>query len=238
MVPATCYPQAFQGILSLYAGSRTPHVRFHNIYSFGRRHSDIIEEYLQGHCIVKVPVCISGDVSVTGASVPVRTGPEDGPNSPFGAGYGIIPGRVIWAWNRDATNENCKNVIDNGDWYFNPVNANQGVISNMFSESVKKVTGKTSLKRSWEALFQYHNQKIWKSNKGYSPGEKIFIKINQGTASWVLSREERDNGYTVSSSLKQGQSRRLRSLGATETSPYIVLELRGGSNIPYLRAQL
>ena len=42
-----------------------------------------------------------------------------------------------------------------------------------------------------------------KKEKGYSQGEKIFIKINQGTASWVMSKEEKDNGYTISSSLKQ-----------------------------------
>ena len=64
-----------------------------------------------------------------------------------------------------------------------------------------------------------------RKDKGYTAGERIFIKINQGTASWVLSKEERDNGYTISSSMKSGQERRLRSLGATETSPYIVLEL-------------
>jgi hypothetical protein len=144
---------------------------------------------------------------------------------PIGQGYGIYPGRVIWAWNPEATNENCKNVIENGDWYFNPVNADQKVISSMVLESVKKISGKSDLKRAWKELFQYHNQKKNQKEKGYSPGEKIFIKINQGTASWVLSKEERENGYTISSSLKTGQQRRLKSLGTTETSPYIVLEL-------------
>jgi hypothetical protein len=144
---------------------------------------------------------------------------------PFGKGNGIDPGRVIWAWNPDATNENCKNVIDNGDWYFNPVNADQKIIGKMVSESVKKISGKSNLKLAWNDLFQYHNHEKNKKEKGYSPGEKIFIKINQGTASWVMSKEEKENGYTISSSLKSGQQRRLRSLGATETSPYIVLEL-------------
>ena len=61
---------------------------------------------------------------------------------PFGKGQGINPGQVIWAWNPAATNENCKNVIDNGDWYFNPVNADQKVISEMVSASVKKIRRK------------------------------------------------------------------------------------------------
>jgi hypothetical protein len=144
---------------------------------------------------------------------------------PVGKGDGINPGRVIWAWNPASTNENCKNIIDNGDWYFSPANTDQKVISDMVSESVKKISGKSDLKKAWNALFQYHNQKKDQKAKGYTPGEKIFIKINQGTASWVLSKEEKENGYTISSSLKTGQQRRLRSLGATETSPYIVLEL-------------
>ena len=170
-------------------------------------------------------VSLTSDLSVSTALNLPATGTEDGPNMPFGKGQGINPGRVVWAWDPAATNENCKNVIDNGDWYFNPVNADQKAISNMVSESVKKISGKSDLKRAWNALFQYHNQQKNQKIKSYVPGEKIFIKINQGTASWVLSKEEKENGYTISSAMKTGQQRRLRSLGATETSPYIVLEL-------------
>ena len=106
---------------------------------------------------------------------------------PFGKGNGINPGRVIWAWNPAATNENCKNVIENNDWYFNPVNADQKIISDMVSESIKKISGKSDLKHSWNALFHYHNTMKNQKKKGYTQGEKIFIKINQGTASWVMS---------------------------------------------------
>jgi hypothetical protein len=170
-------------------------------------------------------VSLTSDLSVSKALVLSPTSPVDGPNAPIGKGNGINPGRVIWAWNPAATNENCKNVIDNDDFYFNPVNVDQKVISDMVSGSVRKISGKSDLKNGWNALFKYHNQKKKKGDKGYTPGEKIFIKINQGTASWVLSKEERENGYTISSALKTGQARRLQSLGATETSPYIVLEL-------------
>lgn len=168
---------------------------------------------------------LTSDMSVSSAVGIPAFGPEDGPNTPMGKGNGIYPGRVAWAWNPNATNENCKNVIDNADWYFNPVNADQKVIGEMFAASIIKITGKSDLKKSWDALFRYHNKQKSGKEKSYSKGEKIFIKINQGTASWVLSREERENGYTVSSSLKTGQERRLRSLGAAETSPYVVLEL-------------
>jgi hypothetical protein len=170
-------------------------------------------------------ISLTSNLSVSSAQTGSKTGPEDGANKPFGTGGGINPGRVVWAWNPDATNENCKNVIENNDFYFNPANADQEIIGNMVSEAIKKIGGKSRLKLSWDNLFRYHNLKKYQKNKGYTPGEKIFIKINQGTASWVLSREEKSNGYTVSSSIKTGQVRRLKSLGATETSPYIVLEL-------------
>ena len=168
---------------------------------------------------------LTSDLSVSNANTDYKKGPEDGPNTPFGQGKGVNPGYVTWAWNPSATNENCKNVIENDDFYFNPVNADQKVIGEMVSSSVKKLGGKNDLKRAWNELFKYHNLQKDKKDKGYSPGEKIFIKINQGTASWVMSKEERENGYTISSSVKNGQDRRLKSLGATETSPYIVLEL-------------
>jgi len=170
-------------------------------------------------------VSLNSDMSFSTANSIEAIGPEDGPTMPVGQGYGIKPGKVIWAWNPAATNENCKNVIENGDWYFSPVNADQKVISEMIAESVKKIAGKSDLKKSWDAIFKYHNLKKSQKEKGYVNGEKVFIKINQGTASWVMSKGEMDNGYTISSSLKTGQEKRLRSLGATETSPFIVLEL-------------
>jgi hypothetical protein len=79
-----------------------------------------------------------------------------------------------------ATNADCKNVIENNDWYFNPVNFDQKIIDSMFSESIKELTGKRRLKKAWDLLFRYHNLKKHNRNKGYTPGEKIYIKINQG----------------------------------------------------------
>jgi hypothetical protein len=175
--------------------------------------------------IIFFGITLTSDISVTSAQQGVTYVPEDGPNNPAGKGCGINPGRVVWAWNPDATNENCKNVMENNDWFFNPINADQKIINSMFSESVKKVAGKSDLKQSWDALFRYHNLKKHGEDKGYVPGEKIFIKINQGTASWILNQEEIKNGYVFSATVKPGQAMRLKNRGATETSPYIVLEL-------------
>ena len=35
------------------------------------------------------------------------SGPDDGPNQPLGIARGINPGRVVWVWNHEATNEKC-----------------------------------------------------------------------------------------------------------------------------------
>ena len=167
---------------------------------------------------------ITSDTSVTSAQTAVLTGPQDGPNTPFGKGRGVKPGVVVWAWNPEATNENCKNVIQDYDWFFTPQNTNSQVVSSMVADAVKKLGGSSDLKKSWDALFRQHNKNKTGRKKSYTEGEKVFIKINQGTASWSLSKEDQNNGYTAPREIKTGQ-RRGRFNGATETSPYVVLEI-------------
>lgn len=171
-------------------------------------------------------ISLLNDFSFSAAQVAVTSkGPADQPNQPFGKPMGIKPGLVVWSWNPEATNENCRNVIENSDWFFNPVNASQEKIGEMVSGTIRKIGGTNDLKAAWDGIFKYHNQKKHKTDKGYTPGEKIFIKINQGTASWVIPKEQRDAGYFFPTSLKPGQDRYAKSLGTTETSPFIVLEI-------------
>ena len=49
---------------------------------------------------------------MSGFVVYLLTGPDDSPNQPFGRALGINPGRVVWSWNPDATNENWINTFD------------------------------------------------------------------------------------------------------------------------------
>ena len=174
--------------------------------------------------MVLLAINLSSDTSLSFAQGNSKS-PIDEPNTAIGNPAGINPGRVVWAWNPYATNENCKNAIENNDWYFNPVNADQKIISDMFSASIKKIGGNNDLKKSWDAIFRFHNKKKNKMDKGYSPGEKIFIKTNQGTATWVLNQSDKDKGYYFPGTLKPEESRRIANFAACETSPYIVLEL-------------
>ncbi len=154
-----------------------------------------------------------------------RTGPEDGPNQPVGTAKGIFPGRVVWVWNPDATNENFQhNDPDKGDWFANPENNNGTVQGKMFHDGVLKLTGKKSPAKAWDAMFKYFNKKKFGKNRGYTKGEKIFIKINQGQAGWTLSKADKENGYALPKSLPAKDSRRA-SMEPTENGPYLVLEL-------------
>ena len=155
----------------------------------------------------------------------IKTGPDDGPNQPFGKASGVNPGRVVWIWNPEATNENCISNFETRNWYWKPENINEKVVADMFRNAINKLTVKASIVDSWDLLFHYHNTKKLQKNIGYTRGEKIFIKINQGTSRWLLSQEDKDNGYFYPTTLKPDEKRVRTSLASTETNPYVVLEL-------------
>jgi hypothetical protein len=153
-----------------------------------------------------------------------KFGPDDGPNQPIGKAQGVNHGRVVWIWDPNATNENCTTCFDTQDWYWKPQNINEKVVGSMFRSGLNKLTGKTKVIESWDVLFQSFNKKKLNRNKGYSKGEKIFIKINQGTSRHALTQEEKDKGYYYPTTLKPEESRR-KTLGTTETNPYTILEI-------------
>jgi len=154
-----------------------------------------------------------------------KFGPDDGPNQPIGKALGVYPGRVVWSWNPEATNENCISNFETKDWYWKPENINEKIVGNMFHDALLNLTGKSSIADSWDLLFHYHNKRKLQKDSGYTPGEKIFVKINQGTARWLLSQEDKDNGYFYPETLKPDEKRVRTSLAPTETNPYVVLEL-------------
>jgi len=154
-----------------------------------------------------------------------KMGPDDGPNQPIGKSHGIYPGRVVWIWNQAATNENCTNDIATSDYYFTPANTNKDVVSEMISSSVKKLSGKATVKESWDNFFKIHNMKKYNKESGYVKGQKIFIKINQGTSRWMLTPEEKLAGYYFTASAGPQSARRTQSFPVTETNPYVLLEI-------------
>ncbi len=97
--------------------------------------------------------------------------PSDPPNTPMGTAIGIHPGRVVWAYDPDATS------WDGVTGYWRDY-IDQGVVNQMMSDTVQALTGQDSDPNAWDALFKYFNQRQGKGDVGYVSGEKFAIKLN------------------------------------------------------------
>jgi hypothetical protein len=133
-------------------------------------------------------------------------------NVPTGEGQGIFPGRVVWAYNPNATNEDCDPTKVKHAWWM-PENNDQAVIDGMVSKVIRSLTGQTADIDSWDAIFKYHNNTRGKGSVSYKQGEKIFIKINN-VSGWT------GNFSTDDLSVVDNDS-----YGISETSPQIVLSV-------------
>ncbi len=100
-----------------------------------------------------------------------------GPNAPIGEAKGILPGRVVWVHNPDATNENCQSE-EYGDGYFLDKNCDQELVDEMLQTAILEVTGDETEEGAWASIFDYFNSMHGKGEVGYTDGEKIFIKVN------------------------------------------------------------
>lgn len=141
------------------------------------------------------------------------------PNQPMGTPVGIFPGRVVWVYDPDATNENCDPMEENNS-YFEPQNNNQSVIDQMLSKAVQTLTGTTSDSEAWDAIFKFHNQTRGKGEVGYQAGEKVYIKIN-ATSAWSGNYNDNDLSK-VYSSWWGGVN---RYYGLSETTPAFILSV-------------
>jgi hypothetical protein len=149
---------------------------------------------------------------------------EDYPaNEPYGEAKGIFPGRVVWYWNPDATNEsstmtvNGDGIVDNNDdVYYLPKNNNEAVIDDMFDKVMLRLTGATSVASAWDSVFRYHNRTANQIDSGYSAYEKIYIKTNnQGIGlTFPMNQDLSQKDYTVWGKFP---------IHMTATSPYSIL---------------
>jgi hypothetical protein len=97
-------------------------------------------------------------------------------NQPIGIARGTYPGRVVWVWDPDATNENCTNTA--GDYWWQNENTSQVETDKMLSDAICTLTGTSNDTLAWDVIFRYYNQTHGHGNTGYSPGQKIAIKVN------------------------------------------------------------
>lgn len=141
----------------------------------------------------------------------------DGANNPMGKGIGVNPGRVVWSWDSNATNENCENSID--DAYFMEENNDQSVINSMMDKSIKALAGKENISDAWDALFKNFNERKLGNASGYQKGQTIFIKVNNGQAGWAINRK--DLSETGANSKITGK----RNIAMSGTTPASVVAL-------------
>lgn len=99
--------------------------------------------------------------------------PYEGPNSPIGVGKGLFSGRVVWVRDTASTNWDGKEK-----YWWDDEHTDQRVVSNMFSEMLRKYTETSDDKSSWNAIFRHFNKTHERGDILYKPGEKVVIKIN------------------------------------------------------------
>ncbi|MCF8226727.1 MAG: DUF362 domain-containing protein [Bacteroidales bacterium] len=124
----------------------------------------------------------TGSLKIKGNTKSVTESVYHPSNEPFGEPQGIVPGRVVWNWDPNATDENCPNT--GTDPYVSDDNTDQAIVDAMLTESITALSNSPDAATSWDAIFKIFNSKKGKGEVGYADGETIFIKINEGTSSW------------------------------------------------------
>jgi hypothetical protein len=114
-------------------------------------------------------------------------------NDPIGVARGIHPGRVVWVWDRFATDSTCTNTSGNY-WY---QNTNAAQVDSMLNHGLMDMTGETSASVAWDAIFRYFNSNHGKGDVGYTAGEKIYIKINMTNSCCSVTGETKTSEFDL-----------------------------------------
>jgi len=99
--------------------------------------------------------------------------PPDPPNTPMGVARGIMPGRVAWAHNPNATSWD-----GSSNYWWSAANSDQTIVNDLVAKTICSVADKTNPTQAWAAIFTYYNQTHGRGSVGYTSGETIGIKIN------------------------------------------------------------
>ncbi len=143
-----------------------------SLFRRARRHWQRSQVVLAGSCLIVAAVLGVSALQTVSDRPAMAKAPEA--NQPIGQAKGVIPGRVVWAHDGRATNWDGPG---DGHWW-EKGHTNQAVVDRMMSDAIQNLTGKTSDREAWDALFRYFNQAHGNGDTGYSKGEKITIKVN------------------------------------------------------------
>ncbi len=147
------------------------------------------------------------------------------PNEPIGVARGIFPGRVVWMWDKDATNQACTNtsngngIVDpDDDAWFMAKNNDQTVIDSMLIKSMLALTEASDLPSAWDSVFRFFNNSQGYGDIGYETDQKVFIKVNATTAYGGVSTGRYYADLSRNDNLAVNDF-------AAETNPFLVLSM-------------
>lgn len=95
-------------------------------------------------------------------------------NSPVGSGHGIYPGRVVWVFDPEVAKWDGTQK-----YWWGESCTSQAEADRMFKSVLITLTGKKNEAKAWDALFRNFNEEKKNRKSGYTPGQKIAVKINQ-----------------------------------------------------------
>jgi hypothetical protein len=101
------------------------------------------------------------------------TTPE--PHAAIGVERGLNAGRVVWVHAPDATD--WAGPESEQRWY-EDAHTNPEVVDQMMSAGIRSLAGQPTESGAWDALFRHFNATHGREAKGYTPGEKVAIKLN------------------------------------------------------------
>jgi len=140
-----------------------------------------------------VAVVLGGAALLRSGEKPALALPQE-PNDPIGTAIGVFPGRVCWAHEPDATDWDGPG---DGHWW-EPAHTDQTLVAGMFSGTLRGLTEQASDAAAWDALFRHFNQTHGNGDVGYTPGEKIALKVNFVGFHWLWGGVDPDS-YDIES---------------------------------------
>ncbi len=100
-------------------------------------------------------------------------------NDPIGEARGVNPGRVAWIHDACATSWPGSDGSDYTPPYWHTDTCTDPqVVNQMLSKSLRALTGKSNDYAAWDVIFRNFNQHKGRGDVGYTPGQKVAIKIN------------------------------------------------------------
>ena len=124
--------------------------------------------------VLSIALGLSGFVNIETKTYALTLEGTNEANNPIGVGKGVMPGRVVWVHNPDATDDSWAYLT----YWMDDVKTNPIIVKEMVSESIQKLAGVDSDETAWDKIFKYHNNDRKKGEVGYQSGEKIAIKVN------------------------------------------------------------